>query len=220
MVMSPSPADPPTVLPKALSLYGTILFLLLAVFGFLVGLRDAVGAGEFADKLMGLSFFIGALGLIAAMPALWGKRAHRSMAVMGSILATAIPTTMAIAQWTNLEHDLRLGTWLCVSMLGLTSFILLRLAKASLSIKGLTTYLSAGALVTVGQFWYTNQYVPFTISPALNVTTQTERIDATTATDGAHPLSVSVTVKNISKALLTIMWVTQRPSPSFVRGAV
>jgi hypothetical protein len=129
-----------------------------------------------------------------------------------------------IVQLSGFDRDLRIVMWISLAAaFGTCALVLFlrgaRIPKVAAVATILSTVLGGGLL----QFWYTNQYLPTTIRPALSVTASVEKVghlQNSGPDKNVLALSVKILTKNISTTrvlmlggIVQVRGVKQPPNP-------
>lgn len=186
-----------------------LVFALLALFACWVGVHDVLFAAEVPVRVSA-SLLIGAgVLLVIAVAAIlrWSRRAYE-LGILACFVGSMICLLMAGAQVLATNLNWLLAGWAALLVGCLFGVVYLRSAvpqqRRRLSVRQfpvLAPLISAGTLVSVGQFWYSAVYVPASAPPSLSLSVQLRKVGERTDTRGDRMLLAgAVTIKNTSGA--------------------
>jgi hypothetical protein len=208
-----------------------VLFGVIGVFAFWLGLLDFLSAADFQYKLIGLAFAVAGLVLLAGGAVLarepWRRKRGRVAAVGAGVAGVFVGGYLLLMQYRapglsprRLPPFPSWVPWAAIGVVSVAAAVLgWRSTKAhaaeQLTWSAVSGRLFAGGLsVTVlfggVQWWYTQQYQPGTIAAALTVTTELRPAQATADENAGEPsdghmFEGAITVKNVSSTKVLIV---------------
>jgi len=197
--------------PRARTLGLGALFLLVGLFAAIVGLVDALSAGNLTGRLIGLVLVAAAgLLLLCAAGVLVEHAQAPQLAVAGALAAAGVGAYFLYANLQGFGVDARIAAWsliiagACAALV--VAVLWVRETSGSLTKAGRRVALSAvsvGSILAVLQFWYTAAYVPSTHLPFL--TLRAELSEGATATTAFHPLVARIELQNTSDRKVMVL---------------
>jgi hypothetical protein len=191
------------------------------VFAAGFGLVDAVNAPVTQYQIVGLAFAVAGMVMLVGCACLMNPRWHQSSGRIAAIAAglsgTLVGAYLALAQIAEPEglDTARLMLWLGIVLTAVGAGVVGWLqaprsataAQVGPVTKGLASILAAVGLLAGGaQWWYTNQYLPGKINPALAIHLDATEYGNFPSTDepATHPrvYKVDVSIKNTSRTTI------------------
>jgi hypothetical protein len=214
---------------KAEVVIPVVVFAAIGLFATVFGLVDALSARGGQYRLVGLAFALAGLSMCSAS----GCHAYvplrakvgRSIGLLAGLAGTLVGGYLLLMQirGPQSESTVRLCLWSTIILASTAATIVAwvstsRVAETQYRIKTLAaTVASAGAIsVAFGgiQWWYTNQYLPGAVGPALSIKTELKEqirpqhaVTQAPADPYMYPrvFQARVTIRNTSKTMVRVI---------------
>lgn len=183
---------------------------LLGTAAIVVGGHDSVAGTEITVRIFGCLILGAGVVLVAGAVGLSRQTQRgRGVATVAALLGVALGVLTFLAQLVNDEPDRRLVLWGAIAVVSLgVAWIVHSVTPDEERTQGLwnqvpilKTVVSAGLLLSLGQFWYTSIYVPTTAPASVTIETRIEH-----KREGSRSiLQGTVTVRNTSGTRVSVV---------------
>jgi hypothetical protein len=211
------------VLSRVWVLSVSVVLLPFGSFTLVLGITDTFDAEAVASQLFGVALVVASavmlgvsvwlvcsLSAIMRTGSVWLVRSNvRPLALVASIVGLSVALMMLIVQLSGFDRDLRITLWIgIVVAFGVCVLLLLRTgARVKLKLASVATVISTligGGLL---QLWYTNQYLPAAVKPAVSVVSSIEKVGSlrSRGNRGTLALLIKTSAKNISTTRIILL---------------
>jgi hypothetical protein len=205
--------------------------VLLGLAATIVGVHDLFAGIGMQAHVLGLLLLVNGVALVLGAVGLVRRSdIGLSLALVATLMSVALSVLVFLAQAINGELDLRLlaggaiiaacgASALCIHAATPSVY---RATSVRMNLPVLKSTLSIGLLVSVGQFWYSQIYLPSTKPPGLTLTTKVQKVGEYGG--GYDVVQGSVELENNSGARVpvlssTISLMGERITPSDVSAS-
>src|SRR2546423_1012414 len=198
-------------------LVGSCSFGLLGYACAVLGLHDAFNALSPLARIFGVGFLaLGAASFVLALGYLFRAVWTYPWAFSVAVVAGALASVVILSPWPARFAEGRIV--FIVALIGPLVLVLLdypvsRIRSLGLPALGRLTGLAAGSalLITVGQVWYTTQYLPSQLPPSLNLSGELVKLGSVTfagsrgGSEKRIAIQVRLHIRNVSSTRVRVL---------------